>query len=226
MTKSAVSLARAALAIRLRRTDVRQQVLALRTSRSRSSSPSLCCASSSAPTTAARLRRAWGVVRPAARPEAVQGAELLHAVVCRAEADEKGAFARLLSACFDRARCLGLIAPSDDRTVAIDSTGLETRHASMHFRRRVGLKKGVHAAWPKPGGVSHGHPPDWGRGHEPRAESGLHRRLAEARLAAVCRGDASGGHATFTLAACSPTRATTPSTTIRCAARSWASPVR
>ena len=120
-----------------------------RTSRSRSSSPSLCCASSFAPTTAARLRRAWGVVRPAAGPQAAQGAELLHAVVCRAEADEKGAFARLLSACFDRARRLGLIEPSGDRTVAIDSTGLETRHASMHFQRRVGLKKGLHAAWPK-----------------------------------------------------------------------------
>jgi Transposase DDE domain len=61
----------------------------------------------------------------------------------------------LLSACFDRAGELGLIPTGGDHTGAIDSTGLETRHASMHFRRRVGLKQILHAAWPKLTAVFH-----------------------------------------------------------------------
>jgi transposase len=43
----------------------------------------------------------------------------------------------------------------DDHSAAIDSTGLETRHASMHFRCRVGLKKSLKAAWPKLTAVFH-----------------------------------------------------------------------
>ena len=42
-----------------------------------------------------------------------------------------------------------------DRTAAIDSTGLETRHASMHFQRRCGRIEAVHAAWPKLTAVFH-----------------------------------------------------------------------
>jgi len=46
---------------------------------------------------------------------------------------------------------VGLIDEHGDHTAAIDSTGLETRHASMHFQRRCGtIKKNIwHAAWPK-----------------------------------------------------------------------------
>jgi hypothetical protein len=42
-----------------------------------------------------------------------------------------------------------------DRTAAIDSTGLETRHASMHFQRRCGRIEATHAAWPKLTAVFH-----------------------------------------------------------------------
>ena len=59
------------------------------------------------------------------------------AVARRAKAPEKRGFAQLMAACCDRGRTAGLIA-DDDRTAAIDSTGLETRHASMHFQRRCG----------------------------------------------------------------------------------------
>ena len=46
---------------------------------------------------------------------------------------------------------------ADDRTAAIDSTGLEVGHASMHFRRRTGrVAHDVwHAAWPKLTAVFH-----------------------------------------------------------------------
>lgn len=42
-----------------------------------------------------------------------------------------------------------MIDDDEDRTAAVDSTGLETRHASMHFQRRCGRIAATHAAWPK-----------------------------------------------------------------------------
>jgi Transposase DDE domain len=47
-----------------------------------------------------------------------------------------------------------VIAPAD-ATAAVDSTGLETRHASAHFRRRVGRTETTQAAWPKLTAVFH-----------------------------------------------------------------------
>lgn len=60
----------------------------------------------------------------------------------------------MLAACCDRGRSSGLI-DEDDSTAAIDSTGLETRHASMHFQRRCGRTEAMHAAWPKLTAVFH-----------------------------------------------------------------------
>jgi hypothetical protein len=48
-----------------------------------------------------------------------------------------------------------LISADEDHTAAVDSTGLETRHASMHFQRRCGRIAAVHAAWPKLTAVFH-----------------------------------------------------------------------
>ena len=48
-----------------------------------------------------------------------------------------------------------MIESSEDHTAAVDATGMETRHASMYFRCRVGLKKGLKAAWPKLTAVFH-----------------------------------------------------------------------
>lgn len=48
-----------------------------------------------------------------------------------------------------------MIADRDDRTAAIDATGLETRHASVHFQRRCGRRDITHAAWPKLTAVFH-----------------------------------------------------------------------
>lgn len=42
-----------------------------------------------------------------------------------------------------------MIASDGDQTAAIDATGLETRHVSVHFRRRCGRAETTHAAWPK-----------------------------------------------------------------------------
>ena len=74
-----------------------------------------------------------------------------HSTPCLAEAKlaaEGGAIrrpaARLLRA-GRRARA----ARRHARSRAVDSTGLETRHASAHFRRRVGRTERAHEAWPK-----------------------------------------------------------------------------
>ncbi len=48
-----------------------------------------------------------------------------------------------------------MIDGSAEHTAAVDATGLETRHASMYFRCRVGLKQGLKAAWPKLTAVFH-----------------------------------------------------------------------
>ncbi|MFN0131441.1 MAG: hypothetical protein ACKVW3_02740 [Phycisphaerales bacterium] len=71
---------------------------------------------------------------------------------------ERGPFSRLLSASLDRARTLGLIEhEADDRTAAIDSSGLEVGLASLHVRRRARrLAHDVwHAAWPQLTAVFH-----------------------------------------------------------------------
>jgi Transposase DDE domain len=60
-----------------------------------------------------------------------------------------------LAACCDRGRTSGLIVDDANCTAAIDSTGLETRHASMHFQRRCGRTEAMHAAWPKLTAVFH-----------------------------------------------------------------------
>jgi Transposase DDE domain len=71
----------------------------------------------------------------------------------RGEAGRTGAFDRLLAACFARARDLGLLddAGTDaEPDAAVDSTGLETRHASAHFRRCCGRGRGrEQGSWPK-----------------------------------------------------------------------------
>ncbi len=57
-----------------------------------------------------------------------------------------------MSASLDRARELGPLGHEhEDRTAAIDATGLEVGHASLHFRRRTGRldRDARHAAWPK-----------------------------------------------------------------------------
>jgi hypothetical protein len=60
-----------------------------------------------------------------------------------------------LAAGCDRGRTSGLIVDDANCTAAIDSTGLETRHASMHFQRRCGRTEAMHAAWPKLTAVFH-----------------------------------------------------------------------
>jgi hypothetical protein len=52
-----------------------------------------------------------------------------------------------LTATLRQARCLGLLnGPADEALASVDSTGLETRHVSEHYRRRTGLR---HLRYPK-----------------------------------------------------------------------------
>lgn len=67
----------------------------------------------------------------------------------------KRGFEELPAACCNHGRTCGLIVDDEDCTAAIDSTGLETRHASMHFQRRGGRTEATHAAWPKLTAVFH-----------------------------------------------------------------------
>lgn len=60
-----------------------------------------------------------------------------------------------MAACCARGRDTGLIVEEGDRTAAIDSTGLETRHASTHFQRRCSRSESTHASWPKLTAVFH-----------------------------------------------------------------------
>lgn len=48
-----------------------------------------------------------------------------------------------------------MIRADDDCTAAIDATGLETRHASMHFVKRTGYKRFLRRSWPKLTAVFH-----------------------------------------------------------------------
>lgn len=48
-----------------------------------------------------------------------------------------------------------MIHAADDHTAAIDATGLDTRHASMHFVKRTGYKRFLRRSWPKLTAVFH-----------------------------------------------------------------------
>ncbi|MGH2541597.1 MAG: transposase [Ardenticatenaceae bacterium] len=61
--------------------------------------------------------------------------------------DKKGAFDPLLAEIFRQARKWGLIDRKPE--AAIDSTGLETRHASRHYVARAGQKRYSRHDWPK-----------------------------------------------------------------------------
>lgn len=61
----------------------------------------------------------------------------------------------MLAACLARAQRIGLIRKRDDHTAAIDATGLETRHASMHFVQRTGYRRFLRRSWPKLTAVFH-----------------------------------------------------------------------
>lgn len=56
-----------------------------------------------------------------------------------------------MSASIAQARHLNLINDNHESNAAIDATGIETRHASLHFQHRVGrLKQPIwHSVWAK-----------------------------------------------------------------------------
>jgi len=72
---------------------------------------------------------------------------LFHPVLCRKKTSKKRAFENLLKATLNRARQMKLI---PKRPVgAIDSTGMESRHASRYYVHRVGYKRFLRYSWPK-----------------------------------------------------------------------------
>jgi hypothetical protein len=66
---------------------------------------------------------------------------------------EEGKFQRLFSAVWDRARQMGLIDSKPE--VAIDATGLESRHVSAHYVHRKGYRRFKRKKWPKLTAVAH-----------------------------------------------------------------------
>jgi hypothetical protein len=85
--------------------------------------------------------------RPAPRSQTEEGTSLLHSLLRRATVAKKRAFDSLLRACLQRATEISLI---DERPeVAIDATGLETRHVSSYYVQRVGYRQFRRRRWPK-----------------------------------------------------------------------------
>ena len=79
--------------------------------------------------------------------QAQTGASLLDLVLCGKTVAKKRAFEGLLKATLDRARQMKLI---PKRPIgAIDSTGMESRHASRYYVHRVGYKRFLRYSWPK-----------------------------------------------------------------------------
>jgi hypothetical protein len=78
-----------------------------------------------------------------------------HTTIWRAERRlmRGDAFSRLLTRIFAHARALGLI--EERPTVAIDSTGLDSRHVSHYFRGRRGRQEILWKNWPKLTAVGH-----------------------------------------------------------------------
>lgn len=105
--------------------------------------------------TIAASRRSSGNGRTAGSAGVGQGSRSFDALARRAKAPGKRGFEELPAACCNHGRTCGLIVDDEDCTAAIDSTGLETRHASMHFQRRCGRTEATHAAWPKLTAVFH-----------------------------------------------------------------------
>lgn len=75
------------------------------------------------------------------------GASLLDFVLCRKTVAKKRAFESLLKATLDLARQMKLIPKQP--IGAIDSTGMESRHASRYYVHRVGYKRFLRYSWPK-----------------------------------------------------------------------------
>lgn len=65
----------------------------------------------------------------------------------------EGSFQRLLHAIWQQARRLGLV--DDKPQVAIDATGLETRHVSAYYTNRRGEQRFKQRTWPKLTAVYH-----------------------------------------------------------------------
>lgn len=72
---------------------------------------------------------------------------LFHAVLCRKKVVKKRAFENLLKATLDRACQMKLIKKRP--VAAVDSTGMESRHASRYYVHRVGYKRFLRYSWPK-----------------------------------------------------------------------------
>jgi len=81
------------------------------------------------------------VVGPAGSTEVETHTKLFHTLLCRRPAAKKRGATRLLDEAVGLARSRGLIA-SDAATGAIDSTGLETRHVSVHYAKRSWRQRG------------------------------------------------------------------------------------
>jgi Transposase DDE domain len=87
-----------------------------------------------------------GLLRTPRRPDAEEGAPLLDAQLRRRSAAKRGTFIDLLEGAVTSATEYGLI--PEQPTVAVDATGLDSRHASRYFLARSGGEQTARS-WPK-----------------------------------------------------------------------------
>jgi len=72
---------------------------------------------------------------------------LLNPLLCRATADKKRAFEKLLTSIFEHAEAVGML--DEPPEAAVDSTGLESRHVSCHFIHCSKRPSYFRRTWPK-----------------------------------------------------------------------------
>ena len=90
---------------------------------------------------------AQGFLRLTQGPATKRDTALFYPMLCRAKADKKRAFEKLLASIFECAEAIGMLDESPE--AAIDSTGLETRHASRHFIDCSRRTSYFRRTWPK-----------------------------------------------------------------------------
>jgi len=76
-----------------------------------------------------------------------QNTPLFNSLLCRAKADKKRGFEKLLAAIFEQVRAIGIL--NEHPEGAIDSTGLETHHISYHFVSCTKRPSYFRRTWPK-----------------------------------------------------------------------------
>ena len=112
---------------------------------------SIICDTGFTPVPRDRLSRynpdAQGLLRLTQSFRPQKGTTLFNALLCRTTASEKRAFESFLNTIFEKANNIGLL--DKHSRVAVDVTGLESRHTSRYYVRRKGYERFLRYHWPE-----------------------------------------------------------------------------